>query len=311
MAIAVLGVAIYMAGAILVDFDRLASALRKLGMAGSLAILGLSLLNYVLRYVRWQHYLDRLAHHVPTGRHLLYYLSGFAFTVSPGKAGEAFRSLYLKPHGVSYTDSIAALFSERLLDLISITLIAGLIAVQQPAYRPLLAGVALIIAILVTLAGHSWMPATLRTLAQQRTGRIATLMERAAALFESASRLTNFSTLMYGLALGLVAWGAEALGLYLICDSLQISIGLVAAMGVYALAILAGSAAIFLPGGVGGSEVVMTALLMAYGAPLSAAVVATLLCRLATLWFAVILGLLAIAALETARMRYNKKSPAP
>ena len=48
----------------------------------------------------------------------------------------------------------------------------------------------------------------------------------------------------------------------------------------------------FLPGGLGGAEVTMTALLMLNGMDNGAAVAATLLIRLTTLWFAVVLGLL-------------------
>jgi uncharacterized membrane protein YbhN (UPF0104 family) len=69
-------------------------------------------------------------------------------------------------------------------------------------------------------------------------------------------------------------------------------------MGIYALASLAGSAAFFLPAGIGGMEIVMTTLLVAHGAPLRTAVIATLLCRIATLWFAVLIGVAASAAIE-------------
>jgi uncharacterized membrane protein YbhN (UPF0104 family) len=42
----------------------------------------------------------------------------------------------------------------------------------------------------------------------------------------------------------------------------------------------------------------MTTLLVEQGAPLPTAIIATLLCRLATLWFAVILGVAAASAVE-------------
>ena len=54
-----------------------------------------------------------------------------------------------------------------------------------------------------------------------------------------------------------------------------------------------------MPAGIGGMEVVMTSLLVAHGTPLPVAVIATLLCRLATLWFAVLIGLAATAILES------------
>jgi uncharacterized protein (TIRG00374 family) len=49
-----------------------------------------------------------------------------------------------------------------------------------------------------------------------------------------------------------------------------------------------------MPGGLGGSEASMIVLLRISGVPLPLAVSATLLIRLATLWFAVLLGILAL-----------------
>jgi uncharacterized protein (TIRG00374 family) len=50
----------------------------------------------------------------------------------------------------------------------------------------------------------------------------------------------------------------------------------------------------FLPGGLGGTEATMIALLVAHGLPLPESVAATLVVRLATLWFAIVLGLAAL-----------------
>ena len=65
----------------------------KLGWAEGAAILGLSLLNYALRFVRWQWYLSRLGHAIPAPQRALIYLAGFALTTTPGKAGEAGRGI--------------------------------------------------------------------------------------------------------------------------------------------------------------------------------------------------------------------------
>jgi uncharacterized protein (TIRG00374 family) len=104
---------------------------------------------------------------------------------------------------------------------------------------------------------------------------------------------------LWGIVVGILAWGAEGLGLYLICLGLHIEVNAALAVGIYAIAVLAGSAAFFLPGGIGGMEIVMTTLLaQASGAAISTAVIATLLCRLATLWFAVLIGVGAAWAIE-------------
>jgi uncharacterized protein (TIRG00374 family) len=61
------------------------------------------------------------------------------------------------------------------------------------------------------------------------------------------------------------------------------------AVFVYALSMLAGALS-FMPGGLGGAEAAMVALLVWKGMPSANAIAATVLIRLATLWFAVAIG---------------------
>lgn len=86
--------------------------------------------------------------------------------------------------------------------------------------------------------------------------------------------------------------------MYLIADSLRIGISLATGVGIYAIAVLAAGALSFLPGGLGGTEAVMGVLLIAFGTDSATAVAITLLCRIATLWFAVALGGVAVGILS-------------
>ena len=67
------------------------------------------------------------------------------------------------------------------------------------------------------------------------------------------------------------------------------------AVFVFAFAMLAGTAAM-LPGGLGGTEVGMVALLAAGGVGFDVAVAATAVVRATTIWFAVSLGFLVLTA---------------
>lgn len=298
IAIGLLIASVYVCVAILTDSAKLSDALRQLGWIGCVAVLGLSLLNYLVRFERWQYYLHRLGRDLTSGRHLLYYLSGFAFTVSPAKAGEAMRSLYLQDHGITYTESIAALFVERLLDLFAIIALASLIVFDHAQYRPMFfASITLLVIVLVG-ASQRRIPIWLDRLASRFSGRSTKLLAAFAGLLRSSSRFLRPRALLFGFALGLVAWAAEGIGFQLICDGLQIIGTPTLFIGIYALSVLAGSLVFFMPAGIGGMEIVMTTLLVEQGAPLRTAIIATLLCRLATLWFAVIIGVVAASAVE-------------
>ncbi len=130
----VIGIAIYGITVAFSDVGKMQTALAQVGIFGWLAVIGLSSLNIGIRFVRWQYYLQTLGHSVPVFRSLEYFIAGFAFTSTPAKAGEALRSLYLKREGVAYTDSLAALFVERLTDLIAVVLLALAAAYQFEDY---------------------------------------------------------------------------------------------------------------------------------------------------------------------------------
>jgi glycosyltransferase 2 family protein len=290
---------IYVGATVLTDTSKAQEALAQLGWAGCILVLALSALNYILRFYRWQNFLARLGRVLPTPLHLLYYISGFAFTVSPAKVGEAFRSVHLREHGVAYSESLAALFAERLLDLVAMCVLASLIALERATYRPLIAGVTIIGVVLLAMACHPFLPRRLQSISDASTHpHLAKPLATLANLLQSSHLILQPKPATFGLAIGLVSWGAEGLGLFLICQGLHLNVAAPTAIGIYAIASLAGSAAFFLPAGIGGMEIVMTTLLVAHGAPLRTAVVATLLCRIATLWFAVLIGVAASAIVE-------------
>lgn len=93
--------------------------------------------------------------------------------------------------------------------------------------------------------------------------------------------------------LSLIAWFSEAYGLYLVLQWLGQSINLFSALSIYAISMLAG-ALFFLPGGLGGAEAVMIASLYQLGIPEANAITATIVVRFSTLWFAILLGLVAL-----------------
>jgi len=58
----------------------------------------------------------------------------------------------------------------------------------------------------------------------------------------------------------------------------------------------------FLPGGLGSTEAVMAALLFAHGYTMPQAILLTLICRLLTLWLAVVIGWACVGLLRRAKI---------
>jgi len=113
----------YLGFSLWAGWHEVSAAVGKVGLLGILLALSLSLVNYGLRFLRWQAYLRALGHAVRWRPSLRIYLAGFALTTTPGKAGETLRSVLLKPWGMPYSQSLAAFFSERLSDLLGVVLL--------------------------------------------------------------------------------------------------------------------------------------------------------------------------------------------
>ncbi|MEN8168914.1 MAG: lysylphosphatidylglycerol synthase transmembrane domain-containing protein [Pseudomonadota bacterium] len=275
-------------------WDEVRTSLLQVSMVDLLLLLFLSLVNYLLRFVRWRKFLRLQGYAVPDLANLRIYFSGFALTTTPGKAGEALRSLLLKPFGVSYPHSLAVLLAERLGDLMSVLLLACIGLYGYEPARPVVAVMAVIFIFGVWLLQQDALLGRIEQWLMQRLKqRVAHLISGFIDTLRHSGGLLSLPLLGYSLWLGIIAWGAEGLAFYYLLQVMGSDIGLVVALFIYAFSMLIGAIS-FLPGGLGGAEVTMTALLMLNGMDNGAAVAATLLIRLTTLWFAVVLGLLAM-----------------
>lgn len=258
----------------------------------------LSLLNYALRVARWQLYLRRLGHALPWGFVSLTFMAGFAFTLSPGKLGEMVRARYYQPRGIPVSSVTAAFFVERLLDLLAMILLAAMVLTELAAYQAFLwVALALVGGLLATLALVPW-PRVQALLDARRHGRLLKMAQGVVTMLSSARQFLSPGLLGLGLGMGVVAWGLEAVGLKLVGDVISATpLPLTSAMGIYAVAIIVGALS-FLPGGLGSTEAVMAALLYAHGYTMPQAILLTLVCRLLTLWLAVLIGWVCVALLR-------------
>lgn len=283
----------YLAFSLWGGWEEVVAAFVQIGLLGTLIALSLSLVNYGLRFGRWQLYLAQLGHRVPWSPSLRIYLSGFALTTTPGKAGEAFRGVLLKQRGVPFPATFAAFISERLSDLVAIVLLTLVGLAQYPQARGIvLAGVLGIGVVLACLSSQTLLD-RLHRWASARQGKLMALVAHASEMLGGARRCHRPGLLGVATVISVVAWGAEALAFYWMLGWLGADISLSFAIFVYALSMLAGALS-FLPGGLGGAEAVMVSLLVLKGMTMPAAIAATVFIRLATLWFAVVIGLVAL-----------------
>lgn len=279
-----------------VGFDEVMTSMAAVDLRVLGIVLALSLLNYSLRFWRWSLMLSGPS--ISLWRHFTVYMAGFALTTTPGKVGEAMRTFYLRPFGISARRCLAALYNERLFDLIVISVLAMLIVTSSGILTRSLGLLGAGLAVALIAAQHPATIALLERLAELLHGRrIAFLMDAVTSFLRDVRSMMTVRLAVVGTLLGFLAWGAEGVGTYLVAQALGIDIGPLLAIGIYAAAMLAGALS-FLPGGLGSTEIVMVSLLAYTGATAPEAVAVTAIVRLATLWFAVALGLGAWFAIE-------------
>lgn len=292
--------ALYLAALWYVDQDRNILS-RLVDLAAPLTACALLVLaSYVLRYQRWRGILDAQGHVVASWwRGFAAYLAGFAFTASPGKAGELLRIRYFQWQGITARATLTAFIFERAIDLLVITLMA----VGAAALVPLFGVFALVIlcVLLAVLALGCWPPLARGMRHLTDLAPTAVLQRLGHFLIDGASAigpLIHRATLVPGIALGGLAWLLTAVAFTLLCHCVEIELPWQLALGIYPLAMLIGALS-FIPGGVGTTEAAIVLMLHATGVDTDLALAVAIGIRLVSMWLAVLVGMLAVAGLES------------
>lgn len=277
-----------------VGWQEVAHAAGRIGAIGLVIAVCLSLVNYVLRFVRWQFYLASLGHSVPWLHSLGIYIAGFALTTTPGKMGEMLRSVFLARSGVRYSKSIAAFFSERLSDLLAVMVLTLFGIASYPPGRPVVfALVAGAVFVLLVLHRPTLLDRVKQFIDRRLRGRVADFASGVVDVVLHSRQLYRWTPLAWGLALGSVAWAAEAFAFHLMTQWLELGLVWPITFFVYAFSMIIGAIS-FLPGGLGSAELTMVTLLMLNRVEAPEAVALTVMIRVTTLWFAVLLGIIAL-----------------
>src|SRR5690606_25262676 len=118
LAVAVLG---YLAYAVWQGLSETASELGGFRWWIYVPVLGLTLVNYGLRYAKWRFLLRRLGVDVPEIGNLWAFAAGLGMVISPGKAGELVKPYLVREMtGVPMTRTVPALVVERATDGVAV-----------------------------------------------------------------------------------------------------------------------------------------------------------------------------------------------
>lgn len=280
-------------------WEETRAGLMKLTFGEIMILLALSLVNYLFRGLRWNLFSRRLG--LPTGlwTNLSHFVGGFAMSATPGRVGELIRMRWIgRETGWNFERTAPLVLVDRASDLVAMALILAMALALSTG------GIAGAVPIVILALATAWVathPALLirvSGIAFAVTGRFARFFVKLRRAAQSLDAFRGIGTVLVASALGLIGWLAEGYAFHLLLGWMGADIGLWKAIAIFVFATLAGGLT-GLPGGIGGAEAAMIALLTLEGVPLSVSIPVTLIIRVTTLWFAIGLGLLLFPFVES------------
>ncbi|MBM4157967.1 MAG: flippase-like domain-containing protein [Ignavibacteria bacterium] len=293
-----IGVVIYLALSLFANIDDLIIAFENFNWLYYPLLLILAFLNYIFRFFKWQYYLYVLDIKLKLSKSFLIFLSAFVMSVTPGKLGEVLKSFLLKEENETpISKSAPIVLAERLTDFISIIMLCliGAFVFEYGREFIIIIGV-LFVLMCVIISIRKLSLKIIFVLGKVKLLKKHT--EKLLTAYESIYKLIRIKPLIFALLISIISWFFECIAFYIILELFSaessVNINILSATFIYGFSTLIGALAM-LPGGLGLTEASITGLLVLMKIPKSISVAATLIIRTATLWFAVVVGIIALA----------------
>ena len=295
-----LALLVYMALILYGDWRQLSARLADFPWMWLPPALGLTLVNFGVRLLKWHWYLRLIKAPISFDQSARIYGISFLMMMTPGKVGEFLRAFMVRNvTGVPVSVVAPVVLAERMTDGLAMILLAGigLLAIDDAAIR--LAASAALLVIIAIIVGIQIRPLALWGLGMgHRLPLVRRFADKLAAFYESSYHILQPKYLLISVLVGLVSWASQGLAFYLVMLGFGVAGGfdsMMTSVSIFNISTVVG-AVVATPGGLGGVEgslaALSTQLLMLTR---SAAVAAALLIRFVTLWFGIAIGLISLA----------------
>jgi len=295
----IIAVVAYAALAMVSDGGAVLEAATEVPAGVVLLALAASTGNFVLRGLRWDFYLRHLDVKVPLMDRWLVFLAGFSMSLTPGKVGELLKpGLLHDRHGADVAAVSSVVVAERITDLLGVALLLGLGALAEPKVALVAGlvwvGVAVALAVLSSAALGQLVVSVVSRIPRIGPSKLVPLV---GGLLTTLRVLSRPAVMAPALGLSVAAWGLQCVSLWLVAGGVAgVELNLLESVLAYVAPLLAGAAAL-VPGGVGVAEATMAGLVARLGdATVTQGGAITAIVRGLTLWWAVVVGMMALAA---------------
>lgn len=257
-------------------------------------ILLLTILNYLLRFYKWDYYLSILDIHVSKMDSAIVFFSGLTMSVTPGKLGEVLKSYLLKQlDNISMSRTAPIVFAERLTDVVGLIILASTGSILFDNGKVVLIMILSFIAMLLIIIQSRSLSHSLIGLGE-KLPLVSGIAHHLYASYESAFSLLEMKPLFISILISIVSWSFECIAMWYVLKGFGIDRSLVFATFAFSFSSMAGAVSM-LPGGLGVAEGSIVGILQSTSISKAIAAGAALLIRFGTLWFGVFVGALTLA----------------
>ncbi len=290
---------IYLVLSLYANLNSVLKAVEQFDWIYLIVIFSLSFLTFLTRFLKWDYYLSLLEIKIKKSDSFLIYMSSLIMSVTPGKIGDLIKSYMLKESdNIPVSQTAPIVLAERITEFLSLLLIAivGIYFYEK--------GILLVIILTVLLLAFALLLSNKKSsdwilLKLSNFKFIKKHINNFSVVLANSHKMLQPLPFIKMTLLSLVSWFFEGFAFYLILAKFSVPISLEWSFFVYALSIIIGSVSM-IPGGIGITEGSLTFLLIESGVTKNIAVLATFIFRVASLWFAIAIGILSL-------FKYQKK----
>lgn len=272
----------------------------------SVLILTIIFISYCIRAERWHYYLERIGITINRKESYQIFLAGQSMTITPGKIGEVIKPYLVENITKTKVDiTFPIVIIERLTDFAGLIFLVfvGLFAFH---YNIEIIFILIIFIVIFILIIQSKMICEKILLRISDIPFLHKHMEKIRNMYDTSYILLTVKPLLYATVLSFCAWGLECVCCYFVLTGLDItSIPILSAVFIFSFSSLIGGISM-LPGGLGTMEACMITLMVFCGVNIALATTTTILIRIFTLWFAVIIGVIVLHRLSLNQRRFVK-----
>ena len=294
------GIILYIVGSVWAGLSSIQNQLIHYQWWAFFVAILLTICNYIVRFFKWHYLCRRLDIDISAKDNAWIFFAGLSMAISPGKAGELLKPYALREKTQTpMAHSIPALITDRLTDGIAMLILAAIGVTSYAAGKMhyiLIPGVITFIGLLIL--AHEGLSLWILT----QLGKlpiINKISDKLTELYRAMRTCLAPISLIWTVLLSLFAWAAECVAFQVIFQGMGVeNADFDVCFFIYAFATVAGSA---MPGGLGVTDgaLIGGATELIAGITTGQATLAAILTRIATMWFGVGLGALALLRISS------------